>query len=430
MRPAPTISGTVLDENEKPVPFASVQALAVEYQPGGTKRYRLVQSVNTDERGNYRLFWLSPGEYFVAVDQSEGAMHETLTLFPQVNSNLARPEVDYAMFYYPNTTDVAAARSIRIRDGVDVPAIDFKIRHMPLATIRGAVSNMPPGSRGTEFPLGLFPTAVVGSTGSFRHRPDAEGKFVISNVSPGSYVLRVTHQAPAPTMNAALLPFTVSGRDIENVVVPLTPNIQFRGRLIVEGADGAVPFDVAAILPRFTSRLGGTAVTMQLRPDGTINTSTPLFPGDFDVSIMGLPTNYYLKQIVVEGIDVLKGPVRVSQSPFPLDLVVSRHRGVVSGKVDAALGAGAPGAVVVLVPEEGLRHRGDRYRRVTADTEGKFRVTSVPPGRYTALAFDEVSSDAYYNPEFLTRHITRGTAVTIEENQDRTVDLRLIPAEQ
>jgi hypothetical protein len=430
MQPAPTISGTVRDENERPVPFASVLALAVEYQPGGARRYRLVQSVNTDERGDYRLFWLSPGDYFVAVDHSLGAMHEVLTVFPQVNPNLARPEVDYPMFYYPSTPDIANARAVRVRESLDVPAIDFKIRHMPLATIRGVVRNIPAGSRGNEFPLGLFPTTVVGGNGTFRHRPDAEGKFEIPNVSPGSYVLRAIHQAANQTMGAALLPIEVSGRDIDNIVVSLSPSIQVRGRLLVEGSSGPIPFDVAVVLPRFTARVGGVNVSMRARPDGTIDTPTPLMPGDFDVSIVGLPTDYYLKQVIVESGDVLKTGVHVAQSPFALDLVVSRHSGVLSGKVEAGLGSAASGAVVVLVPEEGLRHRGDRYRRVTADTEGKFRLASVPPGRYTAFAFDEVSSDAYYNPEFLLRYQTRGIGVTIEENQNRTQDLLLIPAEQ
>jgi hypothetical protein len=61
------------------------------------------------------------------------------------------------------------------------------------------------------------------------------------------------------------------------------------------------------------------------------------------------------------------------------------------------------GAMVVLVPEEKLRGRPDRYRRVPTDTEGKFKVSSMPPGRYAAYAFDEVSFDAVYNPEFLAR---------------------------
>jgi Carboxypeptidase regulatory-like domain len=430
MRPAPTISGTVLDDNERPVPFASVLALAVEYQPGGTRRYRLVQSVNTDERGDYRLFWLTPGEYFVAVNHSEGAMHEILTAFPQVNPNLARPEVDYPLYFYPNTPDIGVARTVRVREGLDVPAIDFKIRHIPLVTIRGAVKNIPAGSRGNEFPLGLFSTAIVGANSSFRYRPDPDGKFEIPGLAPGTYVLRGIHQAAAQTMATAEIPVMVADRDLENFIVPLVPAIQARGRLLVDGSTGALPFDVAAILPRLAPRTGGINVSLSLRPDGTITSPSPFFPGDFDVSIIGLPTDYYLKQVMVESGDALKSGIHVSATPFSMDLVVAKHQGILTGTVGGALSAVASGAVVVLIPEEELRNRRDRYRRVTTDTEGKFRLSSVPPGRYTAFAFDQISSDAYYNPEFLARYQSRGTTVTVEENRDRTLDLRLILAEQ
>ncbi len=428
MPPAATISGIVHDENERPVPYASVLALSVEYQPGGSRRYRLVQSVNTDERGNYRLFWLSPGEYFVAVNHSEGAMHEILTAFPQVNPNLARPEVDYPTYYYPNTPDIATAQTVRLRDGQDVSAIDFKIRHVPLVTIRGSLLNTPAGSKATEFPLGLFPTAIVGANGSFRYRPDVNGKFEIPNIAPGTYVLRGIHQAATQTMSTSEIPVLIADRDLE-LDVPLVPAIQARGRLTVEGSTGPLPFDVAAIFARLTARTGGSTVSLPLRPDGTIATQSPFFPGQFDVSIVGLPPDYYLKQVPIEGGDALKSGVQVSTSPVSIDLVIARHRGVLTGTVATGVASPAAGTAVVLVPEEDLRHRRDRYRRVTTDTAGSFRMSSVPPGRYTAFAFDAVSSSAYYNPEFLSRYQTRGTTLLIEENKDRTLDLKLITVE-
>ena len=70
MRPAPTINGVVHDERDRPVAYAAVLAFAVEYQPGGARKYRLIQSVNSDDRGQYRLFWLSPGDYIVAVENA------------------------------------------------------------------------------------------------------------------------------------------------------------------------------------------------------------------------------------------------------------------------------------------------------------------------------------------------------------------------
>ena len=114
----------------------------------------------------------------------------------------------------------------------------------------------------------------------------------------------------------------------------------------------------------------------------------------------------------------------------PLDFVLARHSGVVSGIVTNAQNQPTIGAIVVFVPEEKLRGRADRYQRVPTDSDGRFRVTSLPPGAYTVYAFDEVSFDAVYNPEFLARYRGRGGEVIVLENQDRTLNLGLIPAEQ
>lgn len=432
MRPAPTISGIVHDESDRPVPFAAVLAFAVEYQPGGVRKYRLIQSVNSDDRGQYRLFWLSPADYVVAVDQSEGALHDIVNIGPQVNPNLARPEVDYPIHFYPNTTDISAARPLRLKDGLDAQGIDFKIRRVPMATVRGTVSPMPASARPYEVQMLLAPTAVAGRNGSYRYSPKADGTFEIPGVAPGRYVIQVIRNSPNELMRSAPIFVDVQGKDVSGVVVPLVPKIDVRGRLRVEGATGPLPFSVTAVLPRLADH-GGSGLMISLSPfqDGTVVAEQNGFTGNFDALVFGLPADYYLKRVTVGQSDVLESGIHLeSGASEPIDFVLSRHNGVIGGVVTNAQVEPVSGAMVVFVPEEKLRGRADRYRRVTTDTAGKFQVASMPPGRYTAYAFDEVSYDAVYNPEFLSRYATRGGEIVVEENQDRTVNLRLIPAEQ
>jgi hypothetical protein len=431
MRPAPTITGTVHDERDRPVAFAAVLALAVEYQPGGARKFRLVQSVNSDDRGQYRLFWLTPGDYVVAVDHSLGASHDIVNLgAPDENPNLARPEVDYPIHYYPNTVDIAAANPIRLKAGIDAQGINFKLQHVPMATIRGTVSPIPPNAQPYDVQMMLAPTGVVGLNGSYRYRPNPDGTFAIPGVAPGHYVIQPLQLRP--TRRSMPMPVEVQDKDISGMVIPLLPKVDLAARLRVEGANGLLPFATSGMFVRLVDRLGsGLSIAMTVNQDGTLNADEGGFAGDFDVSTWGLPAEYYVKSVIAGGKDVLESGIYLESGlSQPMEFILSRHNGVVSGAVTNAQNQAISGAMIVFVPEEKLRGHSDRYHRLTTDLEGKFQVSSLPPGKYTAYAFDEVSFDAIYNREFLARLAGRGSEVVVVENQDRTTNLRLIPPEQ
>src|SRR5215472_14962899 len=57
------ISGTVRDQFGRPLGNADVDAYTATYRTG-RRVLTKVQSVVSDDRGEYRLFWLTPGHYF------------------------------------------------------------------------------------------------------------------------------------------------------------------------------------------------------------------------------------------------------------------------------------------------------------------------------------------------------------------------------
>src|SRR5688572_2299772 len=59
------ITGRVFDRNGEPVPYARVLAMQHWYHEGN-RLLDFVQVVHTNDRGEYRLFWLPPGRYYVA----------------------------------------------------------------------------------------------------------------------------------------------------------------------------------------------------------------------------------------------------------------------------------------------------------------------------------------------------------------------------
>jgi len=420
MAPASTISGTVLDETGSPAAYASVQALAVQYFHGGARRLRLVQTADVNDLGEFRLYWLSPGDYYVAVEYKDGGVrHEIFGGTPQSRPNLPLPEVEYPTYYYPGTPDLSAAQPIHLADSADVPGIRFRLQHAPLATLRGSVTNLPavPIKAGSVQIL-LAPTALADGGFSFRYRPDDQGKFEIRGVAPGTYLIRA--------LGSAVVRIEVGSKDVENIAIPLASNLNVRGRVQMDGAPGPLPFDVSLVIPQFTGGLGkGESFSGGILANGGF-IAPEAFPGKFQVSMMGLPEGYYLKKVLQGSKDVLESDVQLGgDNPSSIDLILGRNRKSLTGTVLSLDNRPAAGAIVVMIPKQ-LQNRGDRYRRVVTDAQGQFRIVGAPPGTYTTYAFDEILSDAFYDPDFLRLYTGRGVDVTVNDITDSIANPKLI----
>jgi protocatechuate 3,4-dioxygenase beta subunit len=432
MAPASTISGTVVDENGSPAAYASVEALAVQWFPGGVRRLRLVQTADVDDLGDFRLYWLSPGDYYVAVEYRDGGVrHELFPATPQTRSNLPLPEVEYPTYYYPGTPDLSAAQVIHLGNSSEVPGIRFRLQPAPLATLRGSVTNLPTGPLKPVYAqILLAPTALADGGFSFHYRSDDRGKFEIRGVAPGSYLIKAVAGVSNLELNSSVVRVEVGSKDVENIAVPLSPGITVRGRVQLDGTPGPLPFDVSLAFPQLTGSLGrGESFTGRVSADGSF-TADGGFPGKFQVSIMGLPEGYYLKQVLQGSKDVLESDVQLGgDNSSSIDVILGRNRKSLTGTVLALDSKPASGAIVVLVPNQ-LQKRADRYRRIVTDAQGQFRIVGMPPGTYTAYAFDEILSDAFYDPDFLRLYTGRGVDVTINDVTDSIANPRLIPVQR
>ena len=269
----------------------------------------------------------------------------------------------------------------------------------------------------------LAPTVLAGGGFSYHYRSDSDGKFEIRDVSPGSYVIQA--------FGSPVLRVEVGSKDIENVVIPMSTLPPIKGRLLLDGNTGPLPLDLSLLVPELFGSLGkAERIPGRILPDGTFSTEGA-FPGTFQVSFMYLPESFYLKQVIQTSKDVLLSGIQLdSSSSSQIDLILGKSTRAVSGTVLNSDNRRAAGALVVFIPAEAYRGRADRYRRAVTDAAGQFRVVGLPPGSYTAYAFDEVTGDAFYDPEFLRRYAGRGVDVTISDVTDATANPKLILVDQ
>src|SRR5215471_6882328 len=71
LMPAGTITGRVFDRDGEPLANVNVEGLRYSYLEG-QRVMNVVQTARTNDLGEYRLFWLQPGQYFVSAAPPEG----------------------------------------------------------------------------------------------------------------------------------------------------------------------------------------------------------------------------------------------------------------------------------------------------------------------------------------------------------------------
>lgn len=286
MLPAGVISGRVSDEQGEPAARIAVQAFAYQYV-GGKRSLVQAGSAQTNDIGEYRLFWLSPGEYVVsatvppAVPGSNTAIADLSA--PQTGNSgaIAATLVNVmgaaggvpdgldagvlekmvqafegrepAHFYFPGTLDPGAAAPIKLGPAAEMRAIDFTLRPMRTVTVRGRVvapfplaqaggrgrqggplAALIPG-QGTQVTLARTGTrAGLAALGFGGTAVNADGSFEVRGVTAGSYNLTATARHPDGSLYTARTRVEVGDADVGNVVIGVRPNVSIRGSIVVD----------------------------------------------------------------------------------------------------------------------------------------------------------------------------------------------------
>ena len=474
------ISGTVRDQFGRPLGNAEVQAFKATYQTG-RRELTKVQSVWTDDRGEYRLFWLTPGRYFFAArhpDLGGGPMRMGGVRiggggvvgpngpigFEQfkVNGDNASapagpgfgprsPSLESQKFvdvYYPNTTDETASTPLEVAAGGELQAIDFSIAPLQQHRVRGRVvyesNNEPAMSARVQWltPSGSAPVAELGGFGvvpMLTQVQCCDGAFELA-LPAGTYTV-----VAAVNSLSARTSVTVGDGDVDGVVLAIGREFDVKGRLTFEGrtptaaelglfrvalaleppVSGLVPDAYSNILPNgsFTLHAGRGNFRIGVAP-------LLLVPGAFmfPVNAPALLKDVYLKSIRLGDVDVLNGPLHLD-GPVPqlLEIVIGTATGTLEGVVVGPDRQPLPNVTIALMPERARRNRVDLVKSTSSDSSGRFRLAGLPPGDYIAFAIDGPDDGEWRNPESVAAREGQSLAVRIAVGPATPVELTALP---
>ena len=460
------ISGRIFDRSGDAVGHAQVQALRSFYRDG-VRMLSIAQSVQTNDLGEYRLFWLAPGQYYITaslidtevqmasmyIRRPEETLYHDETNGPVISrrvleSGEIREEVHPPM-YFPGTTDIRSATKVDVRAGADLRGTDIRLTGgVPARRIRGVVIDSSKGQPAA----GASVIAIPENSGPYIVIPNGKanpaGVFEISGVAPGSYFLFATFGGGiARGGPAARLRVEVGGEDLQNVTLNVPQPFDLPGRFVVEGKSDIDLTRLQINIRQDPDIFGmpnpqqdyraGTANPNATRPDGSF-TLAGVGAGDFRIGVTysGIPTNgtplnfspgTYLKSIRLGTSDVLKNGLHLDGPPQGrVEIVLGVGEGAIAGSVVNDKKENIPNVVVTLVPDATLRFRTDLYRTVATDVSGHFDLKNVPPGDYKIFAWDDAENGSWLDPEFLKNYESLGMPVHIVDSGRESKQLTVI----
>jgi hypothetical protein len=423
------VSGRLVDGNGQPAVAVPMQILRATYNAYGQRILQNAGTTRTNDRGEYRFYWVTPGRYYVA----GGSAAATYGVGGEANS-LNELGERYSLTYYPGASDGSRAIPLEVRPGSELVA-DFLTPKQQLYTVSGRILD----SSSTTLPAGTFPnvtlslafqtlngSSVVLTVG--QGYDPVTGNFQLRDVLPGSYFLQIA--APPAT---AHVPIEVKNSNVEGVVATVDSGVTINGRFMSEGGQ-MPPANTLRLQLRPVSATGspmyfGFSPAAQATADGSFNLAG-VFPGNYRAIV--IPSqDFYVKGLRYDRRDALNSVVEVSRrnsDGATIEVVISRNVAQIDGVVTNDNLQPVPGVQAVLVPDTANRNRTELYKTATTDQSGRFSMRGIAPGDYKLFAWEALENFGYFDPDVLRRSEALGKAVQLSEGSKLVAETRVISA--
>jgi hypothetical protein len=402
LTPLGAVSGRIVDPEGDPIAGASVSALTYAWK-AGKKRLTATATARTDDRGEYRIFGLAPGRYYVRASHAFGAVGSS-TRFMQTGGG---PRVDhvYGTVYFPAGAEPEGASEVTLAPGAEVRNLGMQLRPQSLYRIRARVVGVEPGTRGLTFSFSDYSAESSGMSMAFSGAGGSQSMSLPLS-RPGRYLVGVSdreHDLQAQQL------VTLVDQDVE-VTLTLAPPVGLSGVVRLEAGDPmALAFVNLALEGEDPWSRGASG---KVGDDGRF-TIAKVSPATYWLRISP-PRGYYVKSMSRNGRPLAAPRLDLAASMAPIAVTLATDGGAIEG-------VAAPDAAVVLEPKGPWREWPDRLRSATADRDGRFSLRDIAPGEYLFFAFDGAPPGAPAAAEFRRAYEKQATAVTVEAGARQTV---------
>ncbi|MGB9510381.1 MAG: carboxypeptidase-like regulatory domain-containing protein [Candidatus Acidiferrum sp.] len=421
---AGVISGRIFDEDGEPMAEVMVQALRNSYKDGHPELTYVTQAQSND-LGEFRLFGLSPGRYYVSAQQP--AWNQVVGEKEFSGASNAT-EKGYATVYYPNALDPDKASPLTVKEGEEVPAIDFLMKAVAVYRIRGKVFNLVSKHGARNLQVLVLPRKQESNFITFGNSNvvKADGSFELPEIAPGEYTISAM-LFDEGKIYSTQQDVDVTAADVDGLVLSVSTGVTIPGRVNWEGKPSVGKNEASVSLHSAQSQFGigyshammdeSWQFTLKEVPDGT-----------FKVQLGGLSEDCYIKEVKFGETALPDVELRVKGASENLEITVSSRGARMDGQVLNSDSLPVVGAWVVAVPEEDKRKFLRLYKSALTDQHGHYEIRGIAPGKYKLFSWEGIEEKTWEDPEFLKEYEDKGQAIEVVDGDQKSMELGSLSA--
>jgi protocatechuate 3,4-dioxygenase beta subunit/5-hydroxyisourate hydrolase-like protein (transthyretin family) len=421
---AGVISGRIFDVDGEPMAGVMVEALRNSYQDG-RQELTPVTEAQSNDLGEFRLFGLAPGRYFVSAQQMGWDQVVGDKEFSGAgNAN----EKGYARVYYPSVLEPDKASPLTVKEGEEVPSVDFLMKEIQVYRIRGRVLNLV--SKHTTHGMQVMVLPRKQETNFFgfsmSNLVKADGSFELPDVAPGEYTV-LAMLFDEGKMYSTQQDVDVGSSDVDGLVLSVNTGVSIPGRITWEGKP-SLGKDEGSVALRSVQRGLGSGETPARIEEGWQFTLKEVPDGTFRVQVNGLSEDCYIKEVKFGDTVLPDVELRVKGASANLEITVSSRGARVQGQVLNQDNLPVVGAWVAIIPEEEKRKVLRLYKSGLTDQYGHFEIRGLAPGKYKVFSWEGVEKLAWEDPDFLQDYEDKGQAIELLDGDRKSLELNSLSA--
>ena len=381
------ITGRVTDPDGRAVVGERIELMRVGADGSEQFAYETPQHMQmqqTDDRGVYRIYGLTPGRYLVAAGE------ETLG-----DSSMYRPgePVRYRRAFHPKAESAEAAVPVEVTSGGEASGVDVVVaRAARPYSASGRVVEAATGKPVAGIRVG-YQVSIEDEDGSgysrtsMAERTNERGEFSLDNLPAGTYGAIAGGSDDGWISDP--LPFTIGDGPVSGLQIRVRRGARIAGHVVVEGtADPTVLRQLVGLT--ILTHTSGPGVdgssSAQVQSDGGFLV-VGIRPGAVQFNLGGFhesPTPFTLVRVEREGAP-LTGPLEVEpgEELDGIRVVVGYGTGKIRGRVEVVGGELPKGASLHASVR---RASPDRRVGTSVDVRGQFLVENLLPGEYEVEA--------------------------------------------